>query len=138
MNPLYQAYRAVVRSAGGAASGLWEVDGLAALRDKIKDRYPFNLAATRDASFEDAVAFFKPKDGILWGFYDKYLKDFHRKVNHDFVPCASRRSTRASPGREGVHAVQRASTTASSARTRSPTRCSRASREARRWCSTST
>ena len=25
-------------------------------RDKIKDRYPFNLAATRDASFEDAVA----------------------------------------------------------------------------------
>jgi type VI protein secretion system component VasK len=85
MNPLRQAYRAVVRSAGGAASGLWEVEVWPGY-DKIKDRYPFNLASTRDASFEDAVAFFKPKDGTLWGFYDKYLKGFHYQVSHDFYP----------------------------------------------------
>ena len=74
MNPLRQAYKAVMRSAGGAASGLWEVVVWPTYGDKIKDRYPFNLAAARDASFEDAVAFFKPKDGILWGFYGQYLK----------------------------------------------------------------
>src|SRR5262245_41931674 len=86
MNPLKQAYKAVVKHAGGAASGLWEVTVWPSYRDKIKDRYPFNLAATRDAALKDAVDFYKPKDGILWGFYEANLKQFHNKVNHDFVP----------------------------------------------------
>ena len=86
MNPLRQGYKAVVRNAGGAASGLWEVMVYPTYRDKIKDRYPFNLASTRDASFDDATAFFKPKDGVLWGFYDAYLKAYHIKQNHDFIP----------------------------------------------------
>lgn len=86
MNPLRQAYRAVVRSAGGAASGLWEVMVWPPYREKIKDRYPFNLLSTRDASYEDAVAFFKPKDGTLWGFYGSYLDPFHEKVGHEYVP----------------------------------------------------
>jgi type VI secretion system protein ImpL len=86
MNPLKQAYKAVVRSAGGAASGLWEVVVWPPYREKIKDRYPFNLLATRDASYEDAVAFFQPKSGILWGFYDQYLSPFHEKVGHEFIP----------------------------------------------------
>jgi type VI secretion system protein ImpL len=88
MNPLRQAYKALVRRAGGSASGLWEVVVWPHYRDKIKDRYPFNLASSRDASFEDAVAFFKPKDGILWGFYEEHLKDFHYKVAHDYYPKA--------------------------------------------------
>jgi len=88
MNPLRAGYKAVVRHAGGAASGLWEVVVYPSYRDKIKDRYPFNLSAARDASFEDAVAFFKPKDGVLWGFYDSYLKAFHTKQGHDFIPEA--------------------------------------------------
>jgi type VI secretion system protein ImpL len=88
MNPLKQAYKAVIRHAGGAASGLWEVVVWPSYRDKIKDRYPFNLQATKDASFQDAVAFFKPKSGILWGFYEKYLKPFHTKQGHDFIPEA--------------------------------------------------
>lgn len=86
MNPIKAAFKAVVRHAGGSASGLWEVQVWPAYRDKIKDRYPFNLAATRDASLQDAVAFFKPKDGILWGFYEQNLKALHSKVGHDFVP----------------------------------------------------
>ena len=88
MNPLRQAYKAMVRRAGGAASGLWEVVVWPHYRDKIKDRYPFNLASSRDASYEDAVAFFKPKDGVLWGFYDQHLVDFHYKVAHDYYPKA--------------------------------------------------
>ena len=92
MNPLRQAYRAVVRSAGGAASGLWEIEVWPVYEKQIKDRYPFNLASNRDASFDDAAAFFKPKDGILWGFYDKYLKDFHYRVNHDHYPLAQMQS----------------------------------------------
>ncbi|HSO00798.1 MAG TPA: type VI secretion system membrane subunit TssM, partial [Candidatus Nanopelagicales bacterium] len=86
MNPLRQAYKAMVRRSGGAASGLWEVVVWPHYREKLKDRYPFNLASSRDASYEDAVAFFKPKDGVLWGFYDSYLRDFHYKVNHDYYP----------------------------------------------------
>ncbi len=92
MNPLRQAYRAVVRSAGGAASGLWEIEVWPDYEKKIKDRYPFNLASTRDASFEDAALFFKPKDGVLWGFYEKYLKGFHYQVQHDFYPLAQMQS----------------------------------------------
>jgi type VI secretion system protein ImpL len=86
MNPLKQAYKAVVRHAGGAASGLWEVVVYPSYRDKIKDRYPFNLSASRDATVSDAGNIFKPKDGILWGFYDTYLKPFHTKQGHDFIP----------------------------------------------------
>ncbi|AUX44714.1 hypothetical protein SOCE26_061810 [Sorangium cellulosum] len=88
MNPLRQAYKAVVRRAGGAASGIWEVEVWPHYRDKIKDRYPFNLASSRDASLEDAMAFFKPKDGVLWGFYESYLKGFHYQVGHEYYPKA--------------------------------------------------
>jgi type VI secretion system protein ImpL len=86
MNPLKQAYRAMVRSAGGAASGLWEVEVWPAYRDTIKDRFPFNTASNRDASYADAVKFFKPKDGILWGFYDAHLQDYHQKTGHIYTP----------------------------------------------------
>ena len=89
MNPLRQSYKAMVKSAGGAASGLWEVTVWPPYRDTIKNRYPFNAASKRDASFEDAVAFFKPGDGLLWGFYDANLKGYHRQVSHKFIPNTS-------------------------------------------------
>ncbi|NUO52515.1 MAG: type VI secretion system membrane subunit TssM, partial [Polyangiaceae bacterium] len=73
MNPLRQGYQAFMKGAGGAASGLWEVMVWPDYREKIKDRYPFNVSARRDASYEDMVAFFQPKTGTLWGFYDQYL-----------------------------------------------------------------
>jgi type VI secretion system protein ImpL len=88
MNPLRQGYKAYLRGAGGAASGLWEVMVWPHYRDKIKDRYPFNLAAKRDASYEDTVAFFKPKEGVLWSFYERYLAGMHRKQEHQYVPIA--------------------------------------------------
>ncbi len=93
LNPLRQAYKAMVKGAGGTASGLWEVEVWPKYRDEIKNRYPFNLTANRDASYEDAVAFFKPKDGILWGFYDKHLAQFHMKQGHDFIPIAHLQGT---------------------------------------------
>jgi type VI secretion system protein ImpL len=89
MNPLRQSYRAMVKSAGGAASGLWEVTVFPSYRDNIKGRYPFNSAAKRDASFEDMVEFYKPKEGILWSFYEGYLKGFHRQVGHKFIPSGA-------------------------------------------------
>ena len=88
MNPLRQGYLAMMKGAGGAASGLWEVMVWPHYRDKIKDRYPFNMAAKRDASYEDMVAFFKPNEGVLWGFYDGYLAGMHRRQNHDYIPLA--------------------------------------------------
>lgn len=87
MNPLRQSYKAMVKSAGGAASGLWQVAVWPSYRDSIMNRYPFNDAATRDASFEDAVGFFEPKKGVMWGFYDSYLKSFHRRVGFKFMPA---------------------------------------------------
>jgi type VI secretion system protein ImpL len=86
LNPLRQSYRAMVRSAGGAASGLWEVEVFPSYRDGIRSRYPFTSAAKRDATFEDVVAFYKPKEGVLWAFYEAYLKGFHRKVAHKYIP----------------------------------------------------
>jgi len=87
LNPLRQSYKAMLKSAGGAASGLWEVTVWPPYKDTIQGRFPFNSAARRDASFEDFVAFYKPTDGILWGFYETYLKDFHMKVGHKFIPA---------------------------------------------------
>jgi len=101
LNPLRQGYKAFIRGAGGAASGLWEVMVWPAYRDHIKDRYPFNLSAKRDASWEDAVNFFKPKEGVLWGFYDKYLQNFHRKQDHDFIPVSFLQSDGAKQTNKG-------------------------------------
>jgi type VI secretion system protein ImpL len=87
LNPLRQSYKAMLKSAGGAASGLWEVVVWPPYKSTIYSRYPFNTAARRDASYDDFIAWFKPKDGILWGFYETYLKDYHMKVGHKFVPA---------------------------------------------------
>jgi type VI secretion system protein ImpL len=89
MNPLRQSYKAMVKSAGGAASGLWEVMVWPPYKDGLKSRYPFNAASKRDASFEDAVAWLKPTDGILWGFYGEHLKGYHRQIGHTFIPDTS-------------------------------------------------
>ncbi|MEM1031875.1 MAG: type VI secretion system membrane subunit TssM [Myxococcota bacterium] len=88
LNPLRQSYEAMLKSAGGTASGLWEVEVWPPYRDTIKNRYPFNRASKRDASFDDAMAFFRPKDGVLWGFYENYLKSYHRRVGTKFVPAS--------------------------------------------------
>ncbi len=88
MNPLRQGYKAFIKGAGGAASGLWEVMVWPHYNQKLKDRYPFNVSARRDASYADVVAFLQPKEGVLWGFYDKYLTNFHLKQGHDFIPLA--------------------------------------------------
>ena len=89
MNPLRQSYKAMVASAGGAASGLWEVIVWPPYRDTLRSRYPFNATSKRDASFDDAVEWLKPGDGILWGFYDTHLKAYHRRVGHKFIPNTS-------------------------------------------------
>src|SRR4030095_15651823 len=57
--------------------------------ENIRNRYPFNASSKRDASFEDTVAFYKPKDGILWGFYENHLKPFHRQIGHKFIPASA-------------------------------------------------
>jgi len=37
---------------------------------------------------EDFKKFFTPKTGILWGFYNAHLKEFHRQQDHDFIPVS--------------------------------------------------
>lgn len=88
LNPLKQAYQALVRRAGGAASGLWEVVVFPPYRETIRDRYPFGPVSARDASLEDAMAFFKPKDGVIWGFYEEYLKGMVMRVGNAFAPLS--------------------------------------------------
>ncbi|MCC6527722.1 MAG: type VI secretion system membrane subunit TssM [Polyangiaceae bacterium] len=111
-DPLYFTHKAVVRGAGQAASGLWEVTVWPEYRDKIRNRYPFNALAKRDASFEDAKKFFAPKEGTLWGFYEEHLKDMHTKNKHKFVPStglqpkAAKRFTPFSPNL--YHCLERA------------------------------
>ena len=57
------------------------------------------LFRSKDASYEDAKIFFKPKDGVLWGFYEKYLANFHRKQEHDYIPVAHLQGASAPKGK---------------------------------------
>ncbi|MEM9694861.1 MAG: type VI secretion system membrane subunit TssM, partial [Myxococcota bacterium] len=67
INPLEKGYQAMLKSAGGSASGLWETEVYKPFASTIRGRYPFSRTSTRDASFEDAVAFLKTKGRQQWG-----------------------------------------------------------------------
>lgn len=53
----------------------WDAEVCSFYRERLANRYPFNPAATADASLDDFEAFFGP-NGRLQQFRDKYLKVF--------------------------------------------------------------
>ncbi|GAC1393879.1 MAG: type VI secretion system membrane subunit TssM [Polyangiales bacterium] len=86
MNPITLAWGAVVHDASGAASGLWEVNVWNPYMKTLDKKYPFAPDSPVDAKLEDFTAFFKPKDGLVWGFYEAYLKNGLDEQGGTFIP----------------------------------------------------
>lgn len=86
IDPISFSWASVVRDAGGAAGGLWELSAWKAWSTKLENLYPFNDAAPNDAKVEDFADFFRPQAGQLWAFYDQTLKGSLDRQGNDFVP----------------------------------------------------
>lgn len=99
LQPVTMSWASVVRDAGGAAGGLWEVDVWKPWANKLENNFPFKETALTDATLEDYSAFFAPKAGILWKFYDEHLKGTLDKEGDHFT---SFRRFKATAGYRGA------------------------------------
>lgn len=86
MNPIYLAWGAVLHDAGGAASGLWEINVYQPYLKTLDKKYPFDPGSLVDVKLDDYTSFFKPKDGVLWGFYEANLKGTLEEQGGNFIP----------------------------------------------------
>ncbi|MFQ5650925.1 MAG: type VI secretion system membrane subunit TssM [bacterium] len=74
MQPLDKTWRVVLAAAKGHLKQLWQTQVYAFYRQKLAGKYPF--ADSRSEAFlAEVVSFFKPDNGILWGFYTAHLSD---------------------------------------------------------------
>jgi type VI secretion system protein ImpL len=86
VEPISFSWASVLRDAGGAAGGLWEVSTWKTWSSKLEGSYPFLDAAPADAKIEDFADFFRPQTGQLWAFYDQSLKGSLERQGAEFVP----------------------------------------------------
>lgn len=86
LNPITLAWSSVLRDAGGAAGGLWEVSVWKAWSAKLEGNYPFQETAPTDTKLEDFTEFFRPQTGQLWGFYEQHLKGSLDHQGAEFIP----------------------------------------------------
>jgi type VI protein secretion system component VasK len=78
--PLEHMTRALTRGARAQVLDLW-CPAVVGPFAQLRQRYPFDPAGP-DASLEDVAAFFHPKDGQPWQFYQEHLKnDVLQKVD---------------------------------------------------------
>jgi type VI secretion system protein ImpL len=85
MNPIRLSFAGVLSDVAGAAGGKWELDVWQIWHLKLEDKYPFTNSA-QDVSLADYTAFFQPQKGLLWDFYDKYLKESLERDGTSFTP----------------------------------------------------
>jgi type VI secretion system protein ImpL len=52
----------------------------------IAAKFPFNPAATAEASLQELDAIFRPREGKLWTFYAEALQNFLQKQGAQYVP----------------------------------------------------
>ncbi len=86
MNPITLAWGAVLHDSGGAGSALWEVNVWSTYSKTIDKLYPFSPESTIDVKLDDFSNFFKPKDGLVWGFYETNLKGQLEEQGGVFIP----------------------------------------------------
>ena len=70
------AWKAVLKSAVIALEVEWNNKVVKPYKATIEGRYPFAPSASQEVAISDFDRFFAP-DGIIDGFYNKYLSDFH-------------------------------------------------------------
>jgi len=69
-------------NAGGA--------GVCKVVDPILLKYPFNPSNKSEATIQDLVTVFKPKEGVIWNFVDsKLVPKYLTKQGTDYVPASS-------------------------------------------------
>jgi type VI secretion system protein ImpL len=51
----------------------------------LGNKFPFNPAATAEATLQSVNAIFKPREGKLWAFYEESLRPFLVKQGNDYV-----------------------------------------------------
>ena len=86
MNPITLAWGAVLHDSGGAGSALWKINVWDIYDKTLDKKYPFAPESAIDAKLEDFTNFFKPKDGLVWGFYEGFLKGQLDEQGGAFVP----------------------------------------------------
>ena len=87
LDPITAAWASVLKDAGGAAGGIWEVTAYKAWSTKVGPLYPFDEAARDDVRLDDFASFFRPQAGQLWAFYDQTLKSSLELQGDVFVPA---------------------------------------------------
>ncbi|MGZ3478493.1 MAG: ImcF-related family protein, partial [Polyangiales bacterium] len=86
MRPIALAWAAAASDMGGSQSGLWELSVWQKWNQQLEKRYPFTATSPEDASVQDFAEFFKPKSGLLWGFFEANLKGTIERHGDSFVP----------------------------------------------------
>lgn len=87
LKPITLSWSSVISDAAGVSGAFWEMSVYRACDAKILGRYPFDPSSSRDATVEDFADFFRPTDGVLWGFYDQNLKTAIEKRGDSYVPA---------------------------------------------------
>jgi type VI secretion system protein ImpL len=87
MNPIRLSYAGVLSDVAGSSGGKWELDVWSKWHEKMEGKYPFTDSA-QDVSIADYNAFFDPEKGLLWKFYDKYLKESLERDGDSFTPVS--------------------------------------------------
>ena len=85
LRPITGAWTGVVNDSGSAASGLWEVAVWEKWNATLAGKYPFTNSP-EDAKIEDFAEFFRPENGLLWGFYNENLSASLNRQGDTFVP----------------------------------------------------
>ena len=62
----------------------WQQEIIRPFTSRFSGRYPFSLRG-EEASFNDVMDFFRPKNGTFWGFYDRVLSSFIIKDNNRWM-----------------------------------------------------
>jgi type VI secretion system protein ImpL len=87
MNPIRLSYAGVLSDVAGAAGGKWELDVWQEWHKKMEGKYPFS-DSPQDVTLADYTKFFQPQKGLLWDFYDKYLKESLERDGDSFTPVS--------------------------------------------------
>ena len=85
LNPLELAWAGVQKDLQGAAGGTWESAVWSKWHNKLEDGYPF-ADTWKDVKVSDYTEFFRPGNGLLFGFYEASLKDSIERIGDHFVP----------------------------------------------------
>ncbi len=70
--PISDLWRSIVVLAREQIQSRWRAVVIGAYQERLRGRFPF-AADGADASLDDVSAFFRPDDGILWGFVNDRL-----------------------------------------------------------------